>query len=154
MIRRTLIAVFILASLVGAELRAGSSSPGADAITATVDGFQEALRRGDAKAAMELLAPDAVILESGSAETRSEYESHHLPEDIRFAQAVHSNRSDVRVQIDGNTAWLTSRTKTEGSFEGKPINSVGVELVVMTKTSAGWLIRAIHWSSHKVTKTE
>ena len=123
-------------------------------VGSTVEAFHNALAHGDGKAAMKLLAPDAVILESGSAETRAEYESHHLPEDIQFAQAVHSNRSDVRVQIDGNTAWLTSRSKTEGSFEGKPVNSVGVELVVLTKTSAGWLIRAIHWSGHKVTKTE
>jgi ketosteroid isomerase-like protein len=123
-------------------------------VASAVEAFHNALAHGDGKAAMKLMAPDAVILESGSAETRAEYESHHLPEDIKFAQAVHGNRSDVRVQIDGNTAWLTSRSKTEGSFEGKPVNSVGVELVVLTKTSAVWLIRAIHWSSHKVTKAE
>lgn len=123
-------------------------------VASAVEAFHNALAHGDGKAAMKLMAPDAVILESGSTETRAEYESQHLPEDIQFAQAVHSNRSDVRVQIDGNTAWLTSRSKTEGSFEGKPVNSVGVELVVLTKAPAGWLIRAIHWSSHKVTKTE
>jgi ketosteroid isomerase-like protein len=123
-------------------------------VASAVEAFHNALAHGDGKAAMKLLAPDAVILESGSAETRAEYENHHLPEDIQFAQAVHSNRSDVRVQIDDNTAWLTSRSKTEGSFEGKPVNSVGVELIVLTKSSDGWLIRAIHWSSHKVTKTK
>ena len=119
----------------------------------TVEAFHNALAHGDGKAAMKLLAPDAVILESGSAESRAEYESHHLPEDLQFAQAVRSERSDIRIQVDGNTAWVTSRSKTEGSFEGKPINSVGVELVVLTKTAEGWRIRAIHWSSHKV-KTE
>ena len=118
-----------------------------------VEAFHAALVHGDGKAAMKLLAPDAVILESGSAETRAEYESRHLPEDIQFAQAVHSDRSDIRIQIDGNTAWVTSRSKAEGSFEGNPVNSVGVELVVLTKTLEGWLIRAVHWSSHKV-KTE
>jgi len=133
---------------------AGATPDESGNVVSTVEAFHTALAHGDAKAAMKLMAPDAVILESGYAETRAEYESHHLPEDIKFAQAVHSNRSDVRVQIDGNTAWLTSRSKTEGSFEGKPVNSVGVELVVLTKTSAVWLIRAIHWSSRKVTKTE
>lgn len=122
-------------------------------VGSAVEAFHNALAHGDGKAAMKLLAPDAVILESGSAETRAEYESHHLPEDIQFAQAVHSDRSDVRIQIDGNTAWVTSRSKAEGSFEGKLVNSVGVELVVLTKTADGWRIRAIHWSSHKV-KTE
>ena len=125
-----------------------AANDNADA-AATVEAFHNALARGDGAAAMKLLAPDAVILESGSVETRAEYESHHLPEDIRFAQAIPNTRSDIRVQIDGNTAWLTSRSKAEGSFEGKPVNSVGVELIVLTKTSEGWRIRAIHWSSHK-----
>ena len=129
---------------------AGEVTGEAGAVAGALEKFHDALAHGDAKAAMALLAPDAVILESGAMETRAEYESHHLPEDIQFAQAVHSNRSDVRVQIDGNTAWLTSRSKTEGSFEGKPVNSVGVELVVLTKTAEGWRIRAIHWSSHRV----
>ena len=38
----------------------------------------DALRRGHAKAVMELLAPDAKILESGAAQTRAKYERHHL----------------------------------------------------------------------------
>ena len=133
---------------------AAAATDDSAAVASAVEAFHTALAHGDAKAAMTLLAADAVILESGSAETRAEYESHHLPEDIAFAQTVHSNRSDVRIQIEGNTAWLTSRSKTEGSFEGKPVNSVGVESVVMTKTAAGWLIRAIHWSSHKAPKAE
>ena len=62
------ISVFFLASTWSETL--SSDSPDAGAISAVVDGFHDALRRGDAKAAMELLAPDAIILESGAAETR------------------------------------------------------------------------------------
>ena len=117
---------------------------------AVVEAFHAALQRGDGKAAMELLAADAVILESGSVETRAEYEAHHLQEDIRFAQTVRNTRSDVHVAVEGNAAWLISRSRAEGSFEGKPVNSSGVELAVLTKTRNGWRIRATHWSSHKV----
>ena len=119
-------------------------------VTATLESFHGALAHGDAKAAMNLLAADAVILESGSAETRAEYEREHLPEDIKFAQQVHSTRSNVHVEIDGDTAWLTSHSKAEGTFEGNPVNSNGVELAILTRTPDGWRIRAIHWSSHKV----
>lgn len=154
MICKTLSTAVLFILFVARPASAGSVPSDTEVITATVNGFHDALRRGDAKAAMELLDPDAVILESGSAETRAEYESHHLAEDIQFAQAVHSNRSDVRVRMEAHTAWLTSRSKAEGSFEGKPINSVGVELVVLNKTSGGWRIRAIHWSSHKVKTAE
>ena len=125
-----------------------------DNVRSTVDGFHQALGRGDGVAAMKFLAPDAIILEGGSVESRAEYESHHLAADIEFTKAVPSVRSDVRVQLDGNTAWLTSRSRTEGEFKGGPINSTGAELMVLTKTPEGWRIRAIHWSSHKVKKLE
>lgn len=119
-------------------------------VAKTLEQFHAALAHGDDKAAMTLLAPDAVILESGSGESRSQYEAHHLPEDIMFAKAVQSTRSDIEVHVDGNTAWLTSRSRAEGSFEGKAIKSSGVELAVLTRTADGWRIRAIHWSSHRM----
>lgn len=146
-----ILAIVVAASLPGTLAWSETLSSDAGPITAAVDRFHDALRRGDAKAVIELLAPDAIILEGGAIETRAEYESHHLAADMAFAKAVPSIRSDVHVRIDGSTAWLTSRSKAEGSFEGKPVNSVGVELVVLTKTSDGWRIRAIHWSSHRAT---
>ena len=119
-------------------------------VASAVETFHNALARGDGKAATQMLAADAVILESGELQTRAEYESHHLAEDIRFAQTVRSTRSDVHVEIEGNTAWLTSLSRAQGSFEGKPINSSGVELIVLMRGESGWRIRAIHWSSRKV----
>ncbi len=146
------IARLVVLLIAGANLSLGEEPAGeSGAVARVLETFHSALTRGDGKAAMDLLASDAVILESGSLETRAEYEAHHLPEDIQFAQTTHSLRSDVRVEIDGNTAWLTSRSLTNGSFEGKPVNSSGVELAILTKTAAGWRIRAIHWSSHKIT---
>lgn len=127
-------------------------SPDAGAITAAVDGFHDALGRGDAKAAMELLAPDAVILESGAAETRDEYEKHHLTEDIAFSRAVTTTNSTLAVHIDGNVAWVSSTSRATGTFNGRQVNSAGVELMVLTNSPAGWRIRAIHWSGHAVKK--
>lgn len=131
-----------------------TSPAGADEIASTVAKFHDALRNGDGAAALKLLASDAVILEGGAIETRAEYESHHLAADMAFAKAVPSTRSNVRVQIDGNTAWLTSASRTEGMFKERSINSRGAELMVLTKTPEGWRIRAIHWSSQKVTKPD
>lgn len=125
-----------------------------EAVTSTVTAFHESLQRGDGSAAMKLLAPDAIILEGGSVETRAEYESHHLAADMAFARAVPSTRSGVQVQVDGNTAWLKSVSRSEGTFQSRPINSSGAELVVLTKTPDGWRIRAIHWSSRKLTKPD
>lgn len=113
----------------------------------TVDDYHAALSSGDSARALTLLAPDAVILESGGMETRAEYRSHHLAGDIAFAKAVKSERSPLVVRVHGNTAWTSSTSVTQGTFNGRAINSSGAESMVLTKGPDGWRIRAIHWSS-------
>lgn len=116
-------------------------------VVAAVTGYHTALATGDSAAALRLLATDALILESGGQETLTEYRSHHLPGDIRFAMAVPSTRGPVVVRIAGDVAWATSTSVTQGKMGEREINSSGVELMVLSRTSSGWVIRAIHWSS-------
>lgn len=118
-----------------------------DAATAAVSSFHAALARGDTDAALRLLAPDAVILESGSVETREEYRSHHLSADMEFAQAVPARQGAMQVTVSGDVAWVSSSSVTKGTFHERAINSAGAELMVLSRTAAGWVIRAIHWSS-------
>lgn len=131
-----------------AVLPQGAASDSAAAAT-VVRQFHEALIRGDTAAALALLAEDVIILEAGTIETRDEYLRQHLPADIRFAQAVPSTRGSVRVVVAGDVAWITSSSETTGTFEDRPISSVGAELMVLTRTATGWRIRAIHWSSRR-----
>jgi len=117
------------------------------AVAAVVDRYHRALESADSVAALALLATDAVILESGGVETREEYRSHHLPADIAFARAVKGVRGPIRVVVRGDVAWATSTSTAQGEFRGRAINSAGAELMVLTRTTAGWKINAIHWSS-------
>lgn len=117
------------------------------AVVETVHSFHAALAAGDSAKALSLLADDAVVLEAGGVETRSEYRSHHLPGDIRFAMAVQSTRGPMSVVIQGDVAWAWSTSTTEGQMGNRTINSAGAELVVLARTLAGWRIRAVHWSS-------
>ena len=149
MICKTLSIAVLFILMVVRPAGAGSIPSGAEAITAAVNGFHDALRRGDSKAALNLLAPDAVILESGSAQTREEYAREHLAEDIAFVKAVPGTRSMLSIKQEGNVAWTTATTQSAGTSNGREVNSAGVELMVLTKTKAGWRIRAIHWSSHR-----
>jgi len=122
--------------------------------TAVVEAFHDALQRGDRAAVMELLAPNAIILENGSAESRDEYQQHHLAEDIAFSRAVPSKRSVWAVHIEGDVAWIASTSRANGAFESRAVNSAGTELMVLTNSAAGWRIRAIHWSSHQLKRAE
>lgn len=150
-----LIALLLTVAATPAALSAQGHDPshhtagGADsaAVAAAVHRYHAALAAGDSAAALALLAPDAVILESGGVESRAEYRSHHLPADIEFARAVRSEQGPIRVRVQGDVAWASSTSTTQGEFRGRAINSAGAELMVLTRTPQGWRIAAIHWSS-------
>jgi ketosteroid isomerase-like protein len=116
-------------------------------VTAVLESFYGAVKRGDAAAAMSLIAPDAVFLESGRLETRAEYEANHLPADIDFEKQVNGKRGPIRVTFSGDSAWLIATTDYEGTFEGAPVSFVSAQLMVVTQSEGAWKIRSIHWSS-------
>jgi len=145
-----LIRILAAAVLLGASSAdAPAQSPAADsaAVTATVRAFHQALAAGDSAGALRLLAADAVILESGGRESRDEYAAHHLDEDIQFARAVPVERSALQVTVSGDVAWVNSTSLMRGTYRGRAIDAAGVELMVLSRSPTGWVIRAIHWSS-------
>lgn len=142
-------AVVLAAFLVAPALGAQSTSADSSAIARTIADFHAALERGDSAAAIALLAPGAVILESGSAESVAEYRSHHLPADIEFARAIKSVRTGLRIQVRGAMAFAAATSTTQGEFKGRAVNSAGAELLVLERGQGGWMISAIHWSSRR-----
>jgi ketosteroid isomerase-like protein len=146
---RVIVAAVALVSSPLGGTRASAQNVGGDtaAVAAVVERYHRALESGDSVAALGLLTSDAVILESGGIETREEYRSHHLPADIEFARAVKSVRSPIRVMVRGDVAWATSTSTAQGDFRGRPVNSAGAELMVLTRATDGWKINVIHWSS-------
>lgn len=120
------------------------------AVAEVVHRYHHALASGDSAAALTLLADDALILESGGIETRSEYRAHHLQSDIGFASAIASDRGPVRVVVRGDVAWTISTSTMRGRYRDRDINSAGAELMVLTRTPPGWRISAIHWSSRNL----
>lgn len=117
------------------------------AVAGVVAKFHEALAAGDSGAVLRLLADDVTVLESGGVETRTEYQSRHLPGDIGFAKAIRSQRGSVHVRVRGDVAWTTATSTTQGEMNGRAINSIGAELMVLVRAPDGWKISAIHWSS-------
>ncbi len=142
-----LIAVVTLLSTLVARPLAAQPTPEAGAVTAVVDAFHAALSSGQGDKALALLATDAVMLEAGGVETRAQYAKDHLPLDIEYEKTVTTRRTPIRVVVSGTAAWATSTSETTGTYNGRPVDSVGAESMVLTKEAAGWRIRAIHWSS-------
>jgi ketosteroid isomerase-like protein len=114
---------------------------------AVVDAFYGAITAGDASAAMRLIAPDAVFVESGKIETRVQYEENHLPADIEFESNVKAMRGPLRVTFDGrDTAWVISSAEYD---EGNPEKYINTQLMVLTRDTGDWRIRTISWSSNQ-----
>lgn len=130
-----------------------AQQPAKDAeVAAVVDSFHVAMSRGDSAAVLALLAPDAVVLESGDIETLAEHRAHHLPADIAFTRSVRTMRSAPRVGREDAVAWVSATAVVTGSYRGRRVDSQGAELMVLSRTGDGWRIRAIHWSSHPKTR--
>lgn len=136
--------------LLPAGVLSGQSGPqDSVAVVRVLDEFQAALKAGDSLAVLRLLAPDAIILEAGGIESLTEYRSHHLPADIGFSRATERKPGPVRVRVAGAVAWAWSTAETTGTLQGQAVNSLGAELAVLTRTSSGWRLQAVHWSSRR-----
>lgn len=151
--RSTLAVALILASSVGLRAQdhadhAGMMMDGDDVaeVSAVVNAFHAALSSGNGEAAAALLTDDVHIMEGGGMETKEDYTSGHLNSDMAFAQAVPRERSELMVVVEGDIAWVTSTSTAVGTYRGREINSRGGELMVLSRTPEGWMIRAISWS--------
>ena len=131
--------------------RAEQLNPRSDsvAVIRTVSKFHEALKSGDTLTAKSLLASDLRVLEGGDIENRGQYLSSHLAADIDFAKAMAGERTVVSYTRHGNVAWVVSSSTARGEFEGREVDRVGAELMILSRTPKGWQIRAIHWSSSR-----
>jgi ketosteroid isomerase-like protein len=146
-VRRALAAALVLGALAAVAARAGESAAGAEAEHA-LDAFHAALAAGDCAGALAGLSPAVVIFEAGGAElSRDEYAAHHLAEDMEFLAATRTVRVDRRAQAGGDTAWILPRTRTAGSFRGRPVAALGTETAILARDGGEWRIVHLHWSS-------
>lgn len=120
----------------------------AEAAVAVAVRFSDALSRGDLEVVKELLAQDVLILESGGAEqSREEYLGHHAISDAKFLEGAHRQLLRRRARTAGELAWIGSESELHAKKDGKPLNVLSTETMVLRQTTAGWRIAHIHWSS-------
>ncbi len=119
-----------------------------------VDAFHRAVTEGDSTSALSYLLPDVIIFESGGSElSREEYRSHHLRADISASRQSSRTLVDRKTEMAGDVAWILSQTRTVAENRNPPSISVGTETMVLRRTSEGWRIAHIHWSSRRVRRS-
>ena len=151
MLRKVLILVAATAAVV-APANAQLAREDSAAAVAALEAFYHALHHGDSARAVSMLGDDAVIVEGGAVETRTEYLGHHLGADMRASRDAAGERYVHRVTTSGDVAWVVSTTTrpAAGSGESAIPGSMLAELAVLRRTAAGWQIVAIHWSARRL----
>ncbi|MFZ5635582.1 MAG: YybH family protein [Pseudomonadota bacterium] len=113
-----------------------------------VDRFGKSLASGDLKAVGGLLDPAVLILESGGAErSREEYLGHHAIADAAFLKSAHQQIRRRTARISGDMAWVGTESELHATRDGKATTMLSTETMVLMRTSEGWRIVHIHWSS-------
>ena len=140
--------LLVICALIALHELVEAQQTGDDAgVRAVVTRFHTALATGNAAGAMAVVGADAVFLEAGGVETRAQYEKDHLPADIEFEKSVPARRGELRVVVSGDAAWSTCTYELNGTFQGRAIDSIGTEMMVLSRGASGWQIRAVSWSS-------
>lgn len=113
----------------------------------TVDAFHYALKAGDRKKVLELLAADVLVFEQGRLEqSRNEYAKRHLKEDMSFSAVTKRTVARRAVQLVRDVAWVTSVNRVTGKVNNREINLTTDETMVLRRVAGRWRIVHIHWS--------
>lgn len=118
-----------------------------DQIIQTLNAFAQAIVDNNSEVASKLLAEDIRILEGGGMETKQEYLSHHFHSDGKFLRAMDRSIDARTVFTEGSTAWVTTQSHLQGTYNDRQVNLTSLELAVLKKVSNQWKITALHWSS-------
>jgi len=140
--RLAALTLVLLLALAAPPVVAQSQAP-----SEVVDAFHFALKAGDRRKALELLAADITVFEQGRTErSRTEYAKTHLAEDIAFATATQRTVARRSARLLGNAAWVMSINRNRGKFNNRPVDFTTDETMVLTRTGGKWRIVHIHWS--------
>jgi ketosteroid isomerase-like protein len=117
---------------------------------AAVDGFHAALRGGDTAAAAALLDDRLLVFEGKAERSKAEYLASHLAADAAYSAAVASTLVERSAGSEGAGAWVASVYRATGSYNGKPVDRLSSETMVLRRERGQWKIVHIHWSSAPV----
>lgn len=144
----TILAALLLISVSAQAQRVDSNvDSGTDDAVETVERFQMALADRDSATVDELLLSDAVILEGGGLETKTEYFGHHFGADAAFLSDLDREIESRQVRKDNGTVWVSTKSRLHGTYSNDSVDLSSAELMVLRETPDGWRIAAIHWSS-------
>ena len=118
------------------------------AVTDVLTKEAAAVEKGDLAALEKLWANDesVSVFESGYANYGwTDYRNNHLAPELKEFKNTKYAFSDLKVKIDGKTAWATFKYTIAADVGARRIDSAGLATAVLEKRDGRWLI--VHWHS-------
>ena len=129
--------------------------PAAKEAVAVVDQFSAAIKAVRIAEASALLDPNVLVLESGGSErSRDQYLAEHAQADAEYMKDASQDLRYRQARIVGDIAWVGTESTVSHGKAGKAASSLSTETMVLRKTSQGWKIVHIHWSSRPEASNE
>lgn len=118
------------------------------AVTDVLTGEAKAVEKGDLNALDKIWAnsEDVTVFESGHANYGwSDYRNSHLAPELKEFKNTKYSFSDLKVKVDGKTAWATFKYSLAAEMGTRKIESGGLGTAVLEKREGRWQI--VHWHS-------
>lgn len=118
------------------------------AVTDVLTREARAVEKGDLAALDKLWAntEDVTVFESGHANYGwNDYRNSHLAPELKEFKNTKYAFSDLKVKVDGKTAWATFKYSLAAEMGTRKVESGGLATAVLEKSDKAW--RIVHWHS-------
>ena len=144
------LAVVIGAGVVAFSLNEGISAQ-TDEVKAVTDVLTReavAVKKGDLAALDKIWAnsEDVTVFESGHANYGwNDYRNTHLAPELKEFKNTKYSFSDMKVKVEGKTAWATFKYSLAAEMGTRKVESGGLGTAILEKREGKW--RIVHWHS-------
>lgn len=144
------LSLMVLAAVVGIGVNRNAYAQ-TDEVKAVTDVLRQeaaAVEKGDLPALDKLWANDesVTVFESGHANYGwTDYRNTHLGPELKEFKNTKYAFSDMKVKVDGKTAWATFKYTLAAEMGARKIESGGLGTAVLEKRDGKW--RIVHWHS-------
>lgn len=118
------------------------------AVTDVLTREAQAVEKGDLAALDKIWAnsEDVTVFESGHANYGwTDYRNTHLAPELKEFKNTKYAFSDLKVKVDGKTAWATFKYTLAAEMGTRKIESGGLGTAILEKRDGRWQI--VHWHS-------
>jgi uncharacterized protein (TIGR02246 family) len=140
--------LLIGASAVSAYFTVAAQSAEEKAVRDVLTQEAAAVEKGDLAALDRLWANDesVTVFESGHANYGwADYRNNHLAPELKEFKNTKYAFSDLKVKVDGKTAWATFKYTLSADIGTRRIDSGGLATAILEKRDGNW--RIVHWHS-------